>query len=245
MPWIIGGIGLVGDLASSFMGSSSAHQANKANIKLAREQRAWEEKMSNTATQRRVNDIRMAGGNPALAFTGGQSASTPSMSAPTVEPTFRPEWMKGSAGTAAMLSLQTENLKAQTFKTLQEGRVNKVEADIRETLRGMEKETRANRFGEQYKWDNLKTHILQNASTSTAAQAKVKEETIDELIKIIQQQAKAGEFDLAGAANEAGMQESWFGEALPYIREFLGITGEGIRQFRGISPAERIWKKKR
>ena len=43
----------------------------------ARRQREWEEKMSNTAHQREMNDLSLAGLNATLGM-GGQGASTPS-----------------------------------------------------------------------------------------------------------------------------------------------------------------------
>ena len=63
--------GLIGGAFSAF-GQS---QANRQNIRLAREARAWQADMSNTAVRRRMADLKKAGINPILA--GKFDATTP------------------------------------------------------------------------------------------------------------------------------------------------------------------------
>lgn len=103
--------GFIADIGSIFGGMSSAERANRTNIKLQREQQAWEKEMSNTAVQRRAADIERAGGNRALAFTSGQEASTPSVAPATVQPTYT-----GGANFTAK-AIASEQLRLQKDST--------------------------------------------------------------------------------------------------------------------------------
>lgn len=121
---------LGGDIFSSSMNYAAQKSANEANIKIAREARDWEERMSNTAVQRHTKDLEAAGFNRLLAVTGS-GASTPSapvanVKAPQVTPLdilaiekARQDISKTKADTAVSIATegnlleQNANLRAQ------------------------------------------------------------------------------------------------------------------------------------
>lgn len=101
----------IGAIAGGVLGGISQHSANTTNVALNRANRDWQEKMSNTAYQRAVNDLKAAGLNPMLANINGGS-STPQNSAATVQPEDALARGVHSAGSAAVQASTIEQNRA-------------------------------------------------------------------------------------------------------------------------------------
>jgi hypothetical protein len=109
-------------IGSGLIGASSARSTNKKQIALSREQMAFQERMSNTAYQRAMEDLKQAGINPIMVSKLG-GASTPTGAMATIQD-------PGAKGIQASLQTsQAFSARAQAVQQEQNARLLKQEAD--------------------------------------------------------------------------------------------------------------------
>lgn len=108
-------VGLAGSLIGSAVSAKSQGKANRSNIELAREQMAFQERMSSTAYQRSADDLEKAGLNRILALGG--PASSPQGARPEVKRKVDPDVGSQAVSSALAVQRQTAEIKSIEART--------------------------------------------------------------------------------------------------------------------------------
>lgn len=106
---------IVGSVISGLFGGSNQASVNAMNAQIAREQMEFQERMSNTAHQREVADLRAAGLNPILS-AGGSGSSTPSGSSATMHAYDPSQAIMSGVNSAMKLKEVDQKLVANTIR---------------------------------------------------------------------------------------------------------------------------------
>lgn len=151
-PLISGGLGLLGQVLTNDSNQDIAQQATQFSADQAQRQMDFQERMSNTAMQRRVADLKAAGLNPMLAY--GEAASSPG----------------GASGTATVLPKVNPAIGAQQAMTTA-AQVRNIDADTQ--LKGAQQVRELSSAGQL---DASKDSIRQEMQSFDDRWQKVKEE---------------------------------------------------------------------
>lgn len=214
LPSVVGGL----------FGNSAQSKANKTNIMLQREQRSWEETMSNTSWQRGVEDMKKAGINPMLAFSQG-GASTPNVSAATVQPKDALAKAITNAGSNALLALQAQNMAATTAKTKADTKYVEAQTPGAQAVSSAAKERQIAEIDEI----NRRARNYFQQSELSDAQRK----QIEKLLPTLIEQAQAGVARTRQETNSAATKQELDKYQIPSAKaeaevwEKLGAAGRG------------------
>lgn len=128
-------IGAGGSLLGGIVGSSGQSAANRSNERIAKDNRAFQERMSSTAYQRSTKDLEAAGLNRILAL--GSPSSTPSGSTATMQNPKKAMAAGISSATTTAMNLRQQNATIQNIDmdtTLKLSQANLVESQDAQTL---------------------------------------------------------------------------------------------------------------
>lgn len=124
-------IGAGADIWSAREIAQGQEEANQANVAAAREQMAFQERMSSTAHQREVQDLRNAGLNPVLSANSG--ASTPVGASPDIQ-NEAPNYSKGLATALQIRQMQKDFQEADSRIAMNQGYKDLAEAQKQREL---------------------------------------------------------------------------------------------------------------
>lgn len=216
-----------GDIFSGAISLLGGILGNRANAKQADKAMSYNERMSNTAHQRQVADMRAAGLNPILSATGGSGATSAQGVAAQQQDVLTPALNSAFASREKRLQARQTELQQLLLESQNNGQ-DKTNKLIDEQRKKTEAETRTNQVQQQA----FATQMAANLANAQKSQQETKTEAAN--TTRMQHEAVVALTSALKAMNEGNLEKGPMGKYMPYLERLISAAGGATSAVRNI-----------
>jgi len=226
-----------GDVFSGAISLLGGILGNRANAKQADKAMSFNERMSNTAHQRQVADLRAAGLNPILSGMGGSGATSAAGVAAQQTDVLTPALNSAFSSREKRMAARKVEMEQLLLDSQNNGQ-DKTNKLIDEQRKKTEAETRTNEVQQQA----FATQMAANLANAQKSQQETKTEAAN--TTRMQHEAVVALTSALKAMNEGNLEKGPMGKYMPYLERLITAAGGATSAIRNIrSPnAAKPWQ---